>query len=246
MKSFKQFVIETLAIFIGLLASFSVERCNLKNETIQNTNDSILTLIQEINSNIDYCEEHLKQLKNMKKVNEELLKNFKTFSKSDLIKLHKKYPFGHSYNINGSLSYWNTEVNYENIYQWMITWWNTWAPENIYFQSLINSGNLVLIKNHIVRKEIESVYTTRKERVLVNLALLKENSDKIRGWAEEKRNNSASTISRESVYDQLKDNKLKNLLEDRDYHVGLRVMSVENYIKSLKNLRKLIDENYGE
>ena len=104
----------------------------------------------------------------------------------------------------------------------------------------------MLIKNHIVRKEIESVYTTRKERVLVNLTLLKENSDKIRAWAEEKRNNSASTITRESIYDQLKDNKLKNLLEDRDYHVGLRVMSVENYIKSLKNLRKLINENYGE
>ncbi len=246
MKSFKQFAIETLAIFIGILASFSVERCNLKEEKIQTTNESILTLIQEINSNIEYCEEHLKQLKNMKKVNEEILNKFEVFNKSDLIALHKKYPFGHSYTINGSISYWNSEANYNNIYQWMITWWNTWAPEEIYFQSLIYSGNLSLIKDHVVRKEIESVYTTRKERVLVNLTLLKENSDKIRAWAEQKRNTSESSVTRELIYTNFKDNQLKNLLQDRDYHVGLRVMSVENYIKSLKNLRKLIDENYGK
>lgn len=246
MKDFKQFALETLAIFIGILASFSVERCNLENETIENTNESLFTLIEEIDSNIEYCEEHLKQLVNMKKVNEELLKNFDFFEKPDLIALHKKYPYGHSYTINGTISYWNNESNYDNIYQWMITWWNTWAPEEIYFQSLIYSGNLALIKNHIVRKEIESVYTTRKERVLVNLSLLKENSDKIRTWAEKKRNDSKTTISREHIYTKLKDNRLKNLLEDRDYHVGLRVMSVQNYIKSLKNLRELIKEFYDK
>jgi hypothetical protein len=125
--------------------------------------------------------------------------------------------------------------------QWMITW----VPENIYFKSLINLGNLVLIKNHRVLKEIKSVYTTRKERVSVNLALLMENSFKIRTWAGEKGNNSTSTVTRKSIYNHLKDTKLKNLSEDWDYHVGLRVMTIENYIKSLKNSRKQIDENYG-
>ncbi|MAU57791.1 MAG: hypothetical protein CML84_06775, partial [Rhodobiaceae bacterium] len=71
-----------------------------------------------------------------------------------------------------------------------------------------------------------------------------ENSDKIRAWAEEKRNNSKNVISREFAYNNLQDLKLVNLLEDRDYHIGLRVMSLNNYIKSLKNLKELIETKY--
>ena len=126
----------------------------------------------------------------------------------------------------------------------MITWWNTFVLEDIYFRSLVNSGNLVLIDDYDVSREIEAVYTTRKERVVINLKLLKENSDKIRTWAEEKRNNSDEMISREYIYNNLQDLRLKNLLSDRNYHIGLRVMSMENYIKSLKNLRSLIDSKY--
>ena len=126
----------------------------------------------------------------------------------------------------------------------MITWWNTFAPEDIYFKSLVNSGNLVLIDDYEVSREIEAVYTTRKERVIVNLTLLKENSDKIRSWAEEKRNKSKEMVSREFVFNEMQDLKLRNLLNDRNYHIGLRVMSLKNYIKSLKNLKELIEKNY--
>jgi hypothetical protein len=126
----------------------------------------------------------------------------------------------------------------------MITWWNTFVPEDIYFKSLVNSGNLVLIDDYEVSREIEAVYTTRKERVIVNLTLLKENSDKIRSWAEEKRNKSKEMVTREFVFNEMQDLKLRNLLNDRNYHIGLRVMSLKNYIKSLKNLKKLIENNY--
>ena len=126
----------------------------------------------------------------------------------------------------------------------MITWWNTFVPEDIYFKSLVNSGNLVLIDDYEVSREIEAVYTTRKERVIVNLTLLKENSDKIRSWAEEKRNKSKEMVSREFVFNEMQDLKLRNLLNDRNYHIGLRIMSLKNYIKSLKNLKKLIENNY--
>ena len=74
--------------------------------------------------------------------------------------------------------------------------------------------------------------------------MLRENSDKIRAWAEEKRNNSKNVISREFAYNNLQDLRLVNLLEDRDYHIGLRVMSLNNYIKSLKNLKELIETKY--
>lgn len=245
MKNFSKYIFETLAIFFGIILSFSVDRCTRSNLEIEEIKKSVFTLIKEIDNNIIYCESHLKQLENMQKVNfiitSDLSNNLR---KIKLIELHDNYLFGHSYDINGNLNYWNQEENYNNIYQWMITWWNTFSPEDIYFQSLINSGNLVLIDDHDVSREIEAVYTTRMERVKVNLSLLKENSDKIRTWAEEKRNSSKSYIDREYVFNNLQDLKLKNLLNDRNYFIGLRVMSMENYIKSLKNLKNLIEEKY--
>ena len=245
MKNFSKYIFETLAIFFGIILSFSVDRCTRSNLEIEEIKKSVFTLIKEIDNNIIYCESHLKQLENMQKVNfiitSDLSNNLR---KIKLIELHDNYLFGHSYDINGNLNYWNQEENYNNVYQWMITWWNTFSPEDIYFQSLINSGNLVLIDDHDVSREIEAVYTTRMERVKVNLSLLKENSDKIRTWAEEKRNSSKSYIDREYVFNNLQDLKLKNLLNDRNYFIGLRVMSMENYIKSLKNLKNLIEEKY--
>ena len=232
MKNFSKYIFETLAIFFGIILSFSVDRCTRSNLEIEEIKKSVFTLIKEIDNNIIYCESHLKQLENMQKVNfiitSDLSNNLR---KIKLIELHDNYLFGHSYDINGNLNYWNQEENYNNVYQWMITWWNTFSPEDIYFQSLINSGNLVLIDDHDVSREIEAVYTTRMERVKVNLSLLKENSDKIRTWAEEKRNSSKSYIDREYVFNNLQDLKLKNLLNDRNYFIGLRVMSLENYIK---------------
>ena len=245
MKNFGKYIFETLAIFIGILLSFSVDRCTRENQEIEETKKSVLTLVKEIENNIYYCENHLIQLENMKKINEIITSDItQNLKKNKLIDLHNENPFGHSYDINGNLIYWNKEENYKNIYQWMITWWNTFAPEDIYFKSLVNSGNLVLIDDYDVSREIEAVYTTRKERVIVNLSLLKENSDKIRTWAEEKRNSSKNTITREFAYNNLQDLKLLNLLEDRDYHIALRVMSLQNYIKSLKNLKELIETKY--
>ena len=245
MKSLSKYIFETLAIFLGIILSFSVDRCTRSNLEIEEIKKSVFTLIKEIDNNIIYCENHLIQLENMQKVNfiitSDLSNNLK---KTKLIDLHNNYLFGHSYDINGNLNYWNQEENYNNIYQWMITWWNTFSQEDIYFQSLINSGNLVLIDDHDVSREIEAVYTTRMNRVKVNLSLLKENSDKIRLWAEDKRNNSKSYVDREYVFNNLQDLELKNLLNDRNYFIGLRVMSLRNYIKSLRNLKILIESKY--
>ena len=245
MKSLSKYIFETLAIFLGIILSFSVDRCTRSNLEIEKIKKSVFTLIKEIDNNIIYCENHLKQLENMQKVNfiitSDITNNLK---KTKLIDLHDNYLFGHSYDINGNLNYWNQEENYNNIYQWMITWWNTFSQEDIYFQSLINSGNLVLIDDHDVSREIEAVYTTRMNRVKVNLSLLKENSDKIRLWAEDKRNSSKSYVDREYVFNNLQDLELKNLLNDRNYFIDLRVMSLKNYLKSLKNLKNLIESKY--
>ena len=70
MKNFGKYIFETLAIFIGILLSFSVDRCTRENQEIEETKKSVLTLVKEIENNIYYCENHLIQLENMKKINE--------------------------------------------------------------------------------------------------------------------------------------------------------------------------------
>ncbi|MBQ22090.1 MAG: hypothetical protein CMD32_01605 [Flavobacteriales bacterium] len=241
----RKYIFESTAIFVGILLSFTVDRYNDERIEKENITQSVLTLVNEIESNIEYCEEHLKQLKNMVIVNKLITSDYNYLRKDSLINLHQKYPYGHSYDINGNILYWNEESNYNNIYQWMITWWNTFSPEEIYFKSLINSGKLVLIDNSKVRKEIESVYTTRKERNFVNLKLLKQNSDKIFMWIDNKRNNQLDITSREFIFTNLIDLELKNLLNDRNYFLTLRVMSISKYIESLNNLKSVINLEYN-
>lgn len=241
----RKYIFESTAIFVGILLSFSVDRYNDERIEKENITQSVLTLVNEIESNIEYCEEHLKQLKNMVIVNKLITSDYNYLRKDSLINLHQKYPYGHSYDINGNILYWNEQSNYNNIYQWMITWWNTFSPEEIYFKSLINSGKLVFIDNTKVRKEIESVYTTRKERNFVNLKLLKQNSDKIFMWIDNKRNNQLDITSREFIFTNLIDLELKNLLNDRNYFLTLRVMSISKYIESLNNLKSVINLEYN-
>ena len=117
MKSLSKYIFETLAIFLGIILSFSVDRCTRSNLEIEEIKKSVFTLIKEIDNNIIYCENHLIQLENMQKVNfiitSDLSNNLK---KTKLIDLHDNYLFGHSYDINGNLNYWNQEENYNNIY----------------------------------------------------------------------------------------------------------------------------------
>ena len=77
MKKFSKYIFETLAIFIGIILSFSVDRCTRENLEIEETKKSVLTLVKEIDNNIYYCENHLIQLENMKKINQIMI--FMTF-----------------------------------------------------------------------------------------------------------------------------------------------------------------------
>ena len=241
-----RYSIEFVVIVLGVLISFNIQRnADLKREK-KEINDSIVTLTEEIQTNINYCEEHLNQLLNMKTVNDSILNNYYSFSKKDLIEWHNASPFGHSYLQNGELRYWTEDSDYKNIYLWMITWWNTFAQNEIYFNSLVASGLLLNIEESHIREDIESVFSTMKKRVQVNESLLKQNSDKIFIWAENKRDNSAKSISREFIFKNLKDLKLKNLLEDRSFRIELRIMSLKNYLNSLKSLKIKLNEEYNK
>lgn len=230
----KKYVLEFSVIFLGVLISFGIQRQSDDKKEKAEILKSITTLRQEISSNINYCKEHLVQLENMAVVNDSILTHYETFTKTDLIRWHNAAPFGHSYLSNGKLRYWTAPTDYENLYFWMITWWNTFSQNQVYFDSLVNTGLLLYIEDHALREEIESIYETKKKRVTVNESLLKGVSDKIFAWQEAKRNKAQTSISRETIFTYQKDLQLKNLLEDRAFRVQLRIMSLKNYLAALE------------
>ena len=68
-----RYSLEFFVIFLGVLVSFSVQRYGEEKRSQQETRRLIYTLTTEIESNLEYCEEHLKQLRNMAKVNDAVL-----------------------------------------------------------------------------------------------------------------------------------------------------------------------------
>ena len=64
----KKFLIDGIAIFIGILASFSVENYREDIEEKSILNDSVITLGDEISNNVEYTKEHLTQVKNIEYV----------------------------------------------------------------------------------------------------------------------------------------------------------------------------------
>ena len=64
-------------------------------------------------------------------------------------------------------------------------------------------------------------------------------------WIDNKRNNQLDITSREFIFTNLIDLELKNLLNDRNYFLTLRVMSISKYIESLNNLKSVINLEYN-
>ena len=113
-----------------------------------------------------------------------------------------------------------------NLHFWMVTWWNTFAQSEIYFNSLVASGLLLNIEENY--RGCDTCYSQQ--------GLLRD-SDKIFAWAERKRDASSVYRSRAEIFAEDFDLPLRNLLEDRSHRIGLRIMSLEYYISSLQSLR---------
>ena len=158
----KKYLAEGVVIFASIFASFSVE--NLRQNSIEKEilNDAVITLGDEIESNIEYTKEHLKQVKNMHYVMQRVFNDFENITLNDIYNLHDNNPYIYRIIENGNIEY---NKQYNNNY-YVLTWWNAWEPEDVFFQSMLYSGKLLEIKNKKLRKEIESIYTKQEERIV--------------------------------------------------------------------------------
>ena len=236
----KKYLAEGLVIFASIFASFSVE--NIRQDSIDKDilNEAVITLGDEIESNIDYTKEHLKQVENMLYLTNELLNRYDEIKLTNLYEIHSNNPFIYNIINNGELEYIKKYNDQYNI----MSYWNAWEPEDVFFQSMLYSGKLLEIKNKKLRKEIESIYTKHEERVSGMTNYTRNNSDKIMSWFEDGKNNFDRDILNEELFNSFKDQKLKNLLKFRSNILTGRVDDLENYLQALNNVVLLISSEY--
>ena len=124
----KKYLAEGIVIFASIFASFSVE--NLRQNSIEKEelNDAVITLGDEIISNIDYTKEHLKQVKNMLYLTNQVINEFSTISLKDAYQIHTENPYIFSIIENGEIEY---NKKYQNNY-FVFGWWNAWEPVDIF------------------------------------------------------------------------------------------------------------------
>ena len=236
----KKYLAEGIVIFASIFASFSVE--NLRQNSIEKEvlNEAVITLGDEIESNIEYTKEHLKQVKNMHYVMERVFNDFQDITLNDIYTLHDNNPYIYKIIENGQIEY-NKQYN-DNYY--VLTWWNAWEPEDVFFQSMLFSGKLLEIKNKKLRKEIESIYTKQEERISGMTLLTKDRTERIFEWFETERNKYDRDIPNSELFSIHKNQKLKNLINLCRGNLEARVSDLENYLQALNNVVLLISSEY--
>ena len=236
----KKYLAEGLVIFASIFASFSVE--NIRQDSIEKEilNEAVITLGDEIESNIKYTKEHLKQIKNFNYVMESIYNDFENISMNDIYNLHSNNPYIYNIVENGNIEY---NLQYNDSY-FVFAWWNAWEPEDVFFQSMLYSGKLLEIKNKKLRKEIESIYTKQEERVNGMALLTKEVTENIANWFEYEKNKFDKDISNTEIFNNYKNQKLKNLINRNRNLLSSRVNDIENYLQALNNVVLLISSEY--
>ena len=236
----KKYLAEGVVIFASIFASFSVE--NLRQNSIEKEilNDAVITLGDEIESNIEYTKEHLKQVKNMHYVMERVFNDFENITLNDIYNLHDNNPYIYRIIENGNIEY---NKQYNNNY-YVLTWWNAWEPEDVFFQSMLYSGKLLEIKNKKLRKEIESIYTKQEERINGMTLLTKDRMERIVEWFENERNKFDKDITNSELFSGHKNQRLKNLINMCRGNLEGRVSDLENYLQALNNVVLLISSEY--
>ena len=218
----KKYLAEGLVIFASIFASFSVE--NIRQDSIEKEilNEAVITLGDEIESNIKYTKEHLKQIKNFNYVMESIYNDFENISMNDIYNLHSNNPYIYNIVENGNIEY---NLQYNDSY-FVFAWWNAWEPEDVFFQSMLYSGKLLEIKNKKLRKEIESIYTKQEERVNGMALLTKEVTENIADWFEFEKNKFDKDVSNTEIFNNYKNQKLKNLINRNRNLLSARVNDI--------------------
>ena len=157
--------------------------------------------------------------------------------------IHSNNPFLHTISTDGEITYIK-KYDYEFDTLIMFTAWLAWEPETIFFQSMLNSGKLLEIKNKKLRTEIESIYTKQEERVDGMAKFTLDNCTPIQNWFLDMQNKVKNDISLKDVFEGYRNQELKNYLKFKRSTLKARIIDIEAYLQSLQNVVLLISTEY--
>ena len=238
----RKLLLDGFVIFLSVFASFSID--NYRDSLIEKEilNESVITLGDEISSNILYTKEHIQQLKNIRYLTNQVIENFKSIDAKSVFIMHDSNPYIHDFTIDGQIIY--IKKYEENSINQILTWTNAWEPEIVFFQSMLNSGKLLEIKNKKLRKEIESIYTKQEERISGFFNFNQNNTEEIGKWFKQKIDLHDYDILANEVFNNSRDQLLKNLLKQKKWILDQRISNLENYLQALQNVVLLISTEY--
>lgn len=238
----RKLLLDGFVIFLSVFASFSID--NYRDSLIEKEilNESVITLGDEISSNILYTKEHIQQLKNIRYLTNQVIENFKSIDAKSVFIMHDSNPYIHDFTIDGQIIY--IKKYEENSINQILTWTNAWEPEIVFFQSMLNSGKLLEIKNKKLRKEIESIYTKQEERITGFFEINSKNSELLNDWFSQNLDQYDYDISANQIFNNSKDQRLKNLLKQKKWILEQRVSNLDNYLQALQNVVLLISTEY--
>tara|TARA_B100000941_G_C28386778_1_gene490431 strand:+ start:79 stop:816 length:738 start_codon:yes stop_codon:yes gene_type:complete len=240
----RKYLIEAIFIFVSVLGSFTIDGYRKDSIEKEELNESVITLGEEIESNLKYAEEYLNQISNFQYLNNFVVDNYysKKLTYEKLIQIHDKNPHIYGYDTDGLVSY-ITKYD-DHILKGLIANWNAWEPNTIFFKSMLSSGKLLEIKNKKIRTEIETIYSKHQERIhYITMLYVKEQSFKIYEWFEKKSINTKGK-SNEFLFNNERDDELYQYVKNIGLDNEFRIQGVENYIKSINNVIKLISSEY--
>ncbi len=238
----KSVALKSFFYFISIVASFQIDGYRDHLAELDELDKAVITLGEEIYSNIDYAKEHLQQVKNLRYMNEFVVANFYTFTIKELENIHDNNPFLHVYDLNNQINY--IKKYSPSTTEQLLGGWLAFEPDNIFFQSMLNSGDLLSIKNPALAKEIQSLYTKQSERVKGMALFTGELGNNVLDWFVSEQNKYNTDISFNEVLIKNRNQKLKNVLVFKLAVLNDRITDIENYIHSLQNCVKIISEEY--
>ena len=136
--------------------------------------------------------------------------------------------------------YYDNQYTLRDDMKTILTYLPSYALKNLYFQSLINSGLVLEIKNKKLRENLENVYKTIES---YSNDYNFNNSDEIYKWFDNFSLNNRS-LNYENIFDKNKNFELYKLLSERRKQNAGTLYMVENSIEYFKEI--LIELNNPE
>lgn len=236
----KNLFAESILIFLSVLTSFYVDGFRKDIKEREELNEAIYSLSIEMKSNIEYADEHLKQLENMLYMTNYIIENYEDYSSVTLKLIHDEKPFIHFFDPENTLRYSKSTQPHQ-----YFLWWNAWEPNNILYTNLTNSGKLLEINDNKIMQELESIYIKQKERNQGIAMLRKELFDRLIS-RQLKIMKKHEIDSFTDPYYEYRDYDLYVEMIQRKSNIELGISRIKDYITTLNHVNEIIEGNYGK